>query len=276
MKLRTMLPLLAAGLVTVLAVAGFAGAAGTPPKNTSLPTITGTAEQGQTLTAHPGTWSGDKPISFKYQFKRCNAFGNKCANIAGANSQAYVLKNSDVGTKLRVNVTATNGAGSAVAESDPTALVQPRGGTTTTTPPVPVPVPSANGCPSGNGPVAVAQVSLPARLLIDGQSVSPATITRSTNDITLRFHVSACNGRPVSGALVYATAVPFNQFSIAAETPTGADGWATLTEHRLSAFPASPQQQLLAVFVRARKPGDPIVAGISTRLLVSFPVRLNG
>ena len=92
----------------------------------------------------------------------------------------------------------------------------------------------------------------------------------------MRFHVSACNGRPVSGALVYATAVPFNQFSIAAETPTGADGWATLTEHRMSAFPASPRQQLLAVFVRARKTGEPLVGGISTRLLVSFPVRLNG
>ena len=122
----------------------------------------------------------------------------------------------------------------------------------------------------------MSQVSIPARLLIDGQSASPATITRSTQDITLRFHVSACNGRPVSGALIYATAVPFQQFSIAAEAPTGADGWATLTEHRLSAFPASPRQQLLAVFVRARKSSDPIVAGISARLLVSFPVRLNG
>lgn len=273
MKLKSILPLLAAGVVTVLAVAGLAGAAGTPPKNTSLPTISGTAEQGQTLTGHAGQWTGDQPISFKWRWKRCNAFGNKCADIPGATSQAYVLKANDVGTKLRVNVTATNGAGNGVAESDPTPLVQPRGGTTTTTP---VPVPPANGCPSGNGPVTVTQVSLPARLAIDGQSVSPATITRSTNDITLRFHVSACNGRPVSGALVYATAVPFNQFSIAAETPTGADGWATLTEHRMSAFPASPRQQLLAVFVRARKSGEPLVGGVSTRLLVSFPVNLNG
>ncbi len=274
MKLRTMLPLLAAGLVTVLAVAGLAGAAGTPPKNTSVPTVTGTTEQGQTLTGHSGQWSGDKPISYKYQWKRCNAFGNKCADIKSANSQAYVLKNSDVGTKLRVNVTATNGAGSGVAESNPTALVQPRGATTTTTPPPPPP--AANGCPTGSGPVAASQVSLPARLVIDGQSASPATITRSTQDITMRFHVSACNGRPVSGALIYAAAVPFNQFSIAAETPTGGDGWATLTEHRQAGFPASSKQQLLAVFVRARKSGENVLGGISARILVSFPVRLNG
>jgi hypothetical protein len=272
-KLKSILPLLAAGLVTVLAVAGLAGAAGTPPKNTSLPTVTGSAEQGKTLTGHVGSWTGDKPITYKWQWKRCNAFGNKCANITGGTSQAYVLKAEDVGTKLRINVTATNGAGFAVAESNPTALVQPRGVTTTTTP---APVPPANGCPSGSGPVDVSQVSLPARLVIDGQSLSPSPITRSTSDITMRFHVSACNGRSVAGALVYATAVPFNQFSIAPETATGADGWATLTEHRGAGFPASPRQQLLAVFVRARKSGESLIGGVSTRLLVSFPVRLNG
>ena len=118
-------------------------------------------------------------------------------------------------------------------------------------------------------------VSPPARLLIDGQTVSPSVITRSTSDVTVRFHVSACTGRSVTGALVYATAVPFEQFSIPAETPTGADGWATLTMHQDRAFPASPRQQLLAVFVRARKSGESLLGGISTRRLVSFPVSLH-
>jgi hypothetical protein len=36
------------------------------------------------------------------------------------------------------------------------------------------------------------------------------------------------------------------------------------------------QQQLLVVFVRARKASDPIDGGISTRLLGSFPVLLGG
>jgi hypothetical protein len=269
MKLKSILPLLAAGAVTVLAVAGFSTAASSAaPVNTGEPKISGTPQEGQTLTASSGSWTSSSTVTYSYQWRRCNAQGAGCSNIGGADTSSYLVKHADIGDTLRVRVTAKNADGSAQSTSNETAVVTAKS---------PVPPVSVNGCPAaGSGTIDVASITPPARLLVDGQAASPSPITRSASDVTVRFHVSACNGRSVSGALVYATAVPFQQFSIPAETPTGADGWATMTMHRDSAFPASPRQQLLAVFVRARKSGENLLGGISTRRLVSFPVNLHG
>ena len=128
----------------------------------------------------------------------------------------------------------------------------------------------AAACPAGTGPMNVSQVTAPARLLVDRFQVVPNPIPLSTGGITVRFHVSACGGRDVAGALVYATAVPFNQFAIPPEQQTGGDGWATMQMDRLSGFPAAKKQSLVVIFARARKNGEPILAGISTRRLISF------
>jgi fibronectin type 3 domain-containing protein len=97
--------------------------AAVPPTNTALPTISGTTQDGQTVTAAPGTWSGSTPISYSYQWRRCNAGGNSCNNIAGATSTTYTLTAADVGSTLRVVVTASNAGGSASATSAQTAAV---------------------------------------------------------------------------------------------------------------------------------------------------------
>jgi hypothetical protein len=99
-----------------------------PPANSLPPTITGTAQQGQLLNASPGTWNGTQPITFTYQWKRCNATGSGCGTIGGATGSGYQLTAADVGATIRVTVTATNPVGSAAATSHATAVVQSSSG----------------------------------------------------------------------------------------------------------------------------------------------------
>ena len=233
------------------------------PGNTVVPTISGTTQVGSTLTATNGSWSGS-PSGYVYAWSRCDQNGNSCAAISGATATTYALQQIDAGATLRVTVTATNSAGSTSATSVPTAVVQ-------------APAPTVvNGCPvSGSGTMPVADVAPPARLVIDQQTLTPGVVSPAAKTLQLSARVTACNGRPVQGALLYAAGVPFNQYSIAPQAATNASGVATLTMSQLSGFPAARRQQLFVVFLRASKPGDPVTGGVSTRLLVSFPVALH-
>jgi hypothetical protein len=251
------------GIAAAASLGSFAssGAAASGPANTAPPTISGTAREGETLTADAGTWTGTQPITYAYEWQRCNATGASCAAIAGATAKTYVVTKPDVGTTLRVKATATDSTGSTSATSVPSAVVASAA--------------PATGCPSGNGTVAVTAVTPPARLVIDQYQVTPATVTRSASSVTLRFHVSDTCGQAVQGALVFATTVPYNQFSKAAEQATDSNGWAQLEMQRLGGFPAARHQQLLVLFARARKPGEKLLAGIAARRLVSTPVNLH-
>jgi hypothetical protein len=64
---------------------------------TSVPTMTGTAAVGATLTAKTGTWTPGP--SFSYQWKRNGA------SITGATKSAYTLTANDAGTSVAVVVT---------------------------------------------------------------------------------------------------------------------------------------------------------------------------
>ena len=216
-----------------------------------------------TPTARDGTWTGN-PTDYDYAWRRCDADGGSCWLISGAGEKTYLLKQVDQGNTLRVIVTAQNADGRRNATSVPTAVI--REATT-------VPPPQANPCDK-NPPVA-SELNSPERLLIAGQQVSPSVIVGSTDMIVARYPVTACEGKPVQGALVYVTAVPYNMFSVPPKATTGADGWAELRMNRKRGFPATPRQQLLVMFVRARGPGGNLLGGISTRRLVSFPVDLR-
>ena len=230
------------------------------PTNTALPGISGTPVENSTLTGTNGTWS-NSPSQFAYTWLRCDKNGAACASISGATKNTYVLTSADVNATIRFRVTASNSAGNGVADSPPTTLVSKFRGV---------------GCPAGGNPDQVSAINGPARLLVDTLQADPAVVTRSTQTLVVRFHVTSTCGGPVQGALVYATATPYNQFAIPPEQPTGADGWATLTFQRLRGFPISRQQRLIAIFVRARKSGENVLTGISTRRLVSIRVNLRG
>lgn len=102
------------------------------PTNTTLPAITGSAVEGQTLSASTGTWTGS-PTSYAYQWQDCNSVGEGCTNAGGGGGASYELSSSDVGHTVRVVVTATNAGGSTPTSSAATALVTAAGGACTTT-----------------------------------------------------------------------------------------------------------------------------------------------
>ena len=102
------------------------------PVNTAKPNITGTASVGQELSASTGTWTGGA-TSFTYQWQTCTASA-VCTSVDGATARTYGVRLADVGSSLRVAVTAHNLSGStATANSDQTAIVASGGSTTTTT-----------------------------------------------------------------------------------------------------------------------------------------------
>jgi hypothetical protein len=97
---------------------------GSAPVNTAVPTISGTANTGQTLTAGTGSWT-ESPTGYAYQWQRCDKSGASCAPIEGAIAQSYVIRAADLGSTLRAAVTASNSAGpSTPASSAPTAVVE--------------------------------------------------------------------------------------------------------------------------------------------------------
>ena len=91
-----------------------------PPTDTTLPSISGTPIEGDTLKATAGTWEGS-PTSYAYQWEDCT--GASCTKISGATTSTHKLTTSDVGHTLTVVVTATNAGGSTPATSPATATI---------------------------------------------------------------------------------------------------------------------------------------------------------
>jgi hypothetical protein len=222
------------------------------PRNTAPPTISGTAQVGQSLAASNGSWAGAQPQTYSYRWRRCDRTGGSCSDISGATAGSYALTSADEGMTLRVRVAARNTRGTASSTSVPTAVV------------------AKAEAPSGTT-ISINDVSLPNRLLIDGLSFNPLPL-RSRQTFTARFHVSDSRNHSVQGALVFVVAIPFGTATTPSEAVTGADGWVTfqLTPTERVRFDRSGS---IVMFVRARKASDRLIGGVSTRRLVNLGIR---
>jgi len=229
-------------------------ASGTAPANTKPPSVSGAVQESATLTVNNGTWSGSAPIKFDYTWQRCDTNGNGCSTFIAhsPNASSYTLGSADLGHTLRVEVTATNAYGSSYLDSPHTAVVTAK-------------------TVQGATTISVNNVSLPDRLVIDGVQFAPNPTLSRTTPIQARFHVSDSHGTSVQGALVFVLGLPYGWTYNAPEQATGTDGWATLTIRPTRNMPLHRGD--LVMFVRARKPGDSLLAGVSTRRLVQESIR---
>jgi hypothetical protein len=247
------------GKQTVASNATSAVAASGVPVSKGQPAVSGTPTQGQTLSASSGAWSGTQPIRIAYQWVRCGSDGgapdgSNCAAIANAKSSAYAVTADDLGRRLRVRVTASNSRGTKTVASNATASVQ-------------------SGLPAGalrlpNGTISIpaSTMALPARLIVDSVAFSPNPVRSRRAPIELRVRVVDTRGYVVRDVLVFARSTPRVTTSTG-EVKTGQDGWATVRLIPRASFPLRAGRNV-QFFVRARKDGGNLLAGVSTRRLI--------
>jgi hypothetical protein len=154
-----------------------------PAVNTDPPAITGTAGAGSTVTADPGDWQGTPTITYAYQWRRCDAAGANCVDVAGATGHTYDLTAADVGHTVRVVVVANNDAGASSPATSPASAVvaapAPAGGTADSGG-------SSNGGSGGNGgtgstdggggPPSGASTGAPVSATSDGDGEAAGTL----------------------------------------------------------------------------------------------------
>jgi hypothetical protein len=131
------------------------------PAVSTVPTVSGTADVGNVLTATTSTWSGGPEVSRGWV--RCDGAGSACVDLAGAGS-TYTVVADDRGHTLRRRETAVNRRGTATADSAPTALV-PAPASPTASPAPTAPPATATGTPSPTLAAPPSEADIRARLL---------------------------------------------------------------------------------------------------------------
>jgi hypothetical protein len=108
------------------------------PASTAAPAVSGVTTVGSALSAAIGSWS-NAPTSYAYQWERCSSTGTSCNAITAATAATYTTTPADLGSTLKVSVTATNygghgNAATSAASAIITAVPSSQGTSNTTTP----------------------------------------------------------------------------------------------------------------------------------------------
>jgi hypothetical protein len=134
------------------------------PANGKAPAITGTPQQGDTLSVSNGTWSNG-PTGFSYAWEECTTSAN-CSPIPGATSNSYTLSTADIGFTIVCVVTANGPGGSTSATSNKTAAV------------------AAAPTPPASQPTTTALLATPAAAVTNQGVTLIATVTSVTSGST--------------------------------------------------------------------------------------------
>jgi hypothetical protein len=160
---------------------------------------------------------GAGAAAFGFQWQRCSAGGDGCTDIPGATGATYDLGAADVGARVRVRVTGTNGEGATDAHSAISPVVATRSGAATgggtaagsgdgtgasassvgapgstlvTTPDL-----RPEGSPNGTGASAEAKLTA-----FDAATESRSIRTRYGKTVTISGRLLTPGGKPISGA----------------------------------------------------------------------------
>jgi hypothetical protein len=224
------------------------------PVSSKPPTISGSPVVGSTLSALTGTWVGATPITYAYEWQRCDQAGNACNAVFGATQSDYHVVKGDVGRTFRVAVTGTNSKGSASAISNATAAVQDAGGT------------GIIVLPDGLKSAPAAEVPKEERLIVDQVKFNPGTVSSRTAPIKISVRVKDTRGYVIRDAYVFVRSTPIVT-TTPTEQQTGTDGWITYTVKPESDFPLKNGYSV-QFYVKVFRKSDPSLAGIYGSRLV--------
>lgn len=227
---------------------------GGTPTSTKPPVISGSAIVGSQLAASTGTWVGLTPITYSYQWQRCDKSGNACDSISSATSSQHEVVKNDVGKTLRVKVTGKNSKGKSTAISVQTAVVVDVSGGGTIT------------LPDGTKSVPVSEVPKDERLIVDKVTFNPNPVSSRNVPIEIRVRVKDTRGYAVRDAYVFVRSTPILT-STPTDAQTGTDGWITYFVTPRSDFPLKTGYSV-QFYVKAYRKGDKSLEGIYGSRLV--------